>query len=128
MTTKNKTVKKRSIIPAIWAFLRKIANQTIGKPGDDTGEQEEANPDISSDDVLLILAVREWFYLMHSEQKTVEAVALAVYMAQALDHLIVEINATSVAGKEAQDTWLAEPYNVERFGVKAEHVEGNTLH
>ena len=128
MTTKNKTVKKRSIIPAIWAFLRKIANQAIGKPGDNTDGQEEVLSGIPSSDVMLILAIREWFNLMHSEQETGEAVVLAAVMAQSLEQVIVELKATSEAGKEAQDTWLAEPYNLERFSVKAEQVEGNTLH
>lgn len=77
---------------------------------------------------MLILAIREWFNLMHSEQKTGEAVVLAVVMAEALEQVIVELTATSEAGKEAQDVWLAEPYNVERFGMKTEHVEGDTLH
>ena len=65
---------------------------------------------------------------MYDEQETEEAVALAIFMAQAIEHLIVEINATSEAGIKAHEVWLAEPYNAERFGVKAEHVEGNTLH
>ncbi len=77
---------------------------------------------------MLILAIREWFNLMHSEQETEEAVLLAVVMAQSLEQVIVELKATSEAGIEARDVWLAEPYNHERFSMEKEHVEGNTLH
>lgn len=60
---------------------------------------------------------------MNCEQETDEAITLAIYMAENLEALIIEIRPTSIVGVEAKDIWLAEPYNAERFGVKKEQSD-----